>query len=262
MWTYFKCFLFSGHRGKASKPKAAGFTLIELLVVSLIIVLITGTLIFRQQGFNSSTLLRSLSYSVALSLRQAQVYGVSVRENAAGSGTFASGYGVFFGNTLVDSANHYVLFADKGNGVLDLGTNNLPDANGNNICDTNEDCLAQRFTIGNGRSAGADYTIRNYCAHVINGSDQCKCTSASQCTVTSPSITSLTVYFRRPNPDACFATSQNPAACAPGAAAIYDYAYIQLKSAGSTDWRTIKVSSTGQIAVCKQNIDAAGVAAC
>jgi len=252
MWTYFKRFRSSSSRG---------FTLIELLVVSLIIVLITGTILFRQQGFNSSTLLRSLSYSIALSVRQAQVYGISVRENAAGSGTFASGYGVFFGNTLVDSANHYVLFADKGNGVFDQ-SGGTPDVNGNGVCDTTEDCLAQRFTIGNGRSAGADYTVKNVCAHVIGGSDQCSCTLSSQCTVTSPSITSLTIYFRRPNPDACFASSVNPGACAAGATAVYDYAYVQLKSSGSTDWRTIKVSSTGQIAVCKQNIDTTGVAAC
>src|SRR3989344_6308477 len=167
MWTYFKHFLSFGSKGLAlrSFKQSRGFTLIELLVVSLIIVLITGTLIFRQQGFNSSTLLRSLSYSVALSMRQAQVYGVSVRENAAGSGTFASGYGVYFGNTLVDSSNHYLLFADKGNGALDQ-SGGSPDINSNGICDTTEDCLSQRFTIGNGRSTGADYTIKTYCAHI------------------------------------------------------------------------------------------------
>lgn len=256
MWTYFKRSRFFGSKGRAlrSFTRSRGFTLIELLVVSLIIVLITGTLIFRQQGFNSTTLLRSLSYSVALSLRQAQVYGVSVRENAIGTGLFASGYGVYFSNSGLANNNHYLLFSDKGNGALDQSGGN-PDINGNGTCDITEDCLAQRFTIGNGRSTGADYTIKLFCAHLIAGGEHCS-------SGTSPIITSLTVYFRRPNPDACFATSQNPTACASSATAIYDYAYIQLKSAGSTDWRTIKVSSTGQIAVCKQNIDTAGVAAC
>ena len=258
MWTSFKRFLCSGPNGLALGciRQGRGFTLIELLVVSLIIVMITGTILFRQQGFSSSTLLRSLSYSVALSLRQAQVYGVSVRENMAGSGTFASGYGVYFSGTGPADDNHYLLFADKGNGVLDLSSGSM-DLNGNGIlCELNEDCLAERFTIGNGRSAGADYTIKAFCA-VSGGSDHCSVGS-------SPLLTSLTVYFRRPNPDACFATSASVNACTPGAnpAYRYDYAYVQLKSAGSLDWRTIKIRNNGQIAVCGQNADAAAVAAC
>lgn len=221
-----------------------GFTLVELLVVSMIIVLITGFVLFRQQGFNSSTLLRSLSYSVALSVRQAQVYGVSVRESAAGSGVFAPGYGVYFSpNSGLADTNHYLMFAD---------------ANGNGQYASGEEL--PRFTIGNGRSTGADYVIKNICAHPISGSDVCTSSSPP----TSPRIDWLSVYFRRPNPDACFATSDVAAACASASTApTYDYAYIQLRSAGTgSDYRTIKVTSTGQIAVCKPNLDAAGVEAC
>ncbi len=240
MSTFSRILRFFSKRGPASR----GFTLIELLVVSLIIVLITGFVLFRQQGFNSATLLRSLSYGVALSVRQAQVYGVSVRESAVGSGVFAYGFGTYFGNSGLVDSSHYLLFADaNGNGQYAAGEE-LP-----------------RFTIGNGR--GTDYLIKNICAHVIGGGDQCSCTIASQCTVTSPTITSLTIFFRRPNPDACFSTSQNPTACATATTpAVYDYAYVQIKPFNSTDYRTIKITSTGQIAVCKPNIDSAGVAAC
>src|SRR5690349_3018843 len=101
---------------------ARGFTLIELLVVSAIIILITGTILFRQQGFSSATLLRSLSYSIALSVRQAQTYGISVRESATGSGTFAAGYGAYFSNNGcgLGTANRYSLFSDNNaNGVYD-----------------------------------------------------------------------------------------------------------------------------------------------
>lgn len=217
-------------------PAARGFTLIELLVVSMIIILITAFVLFRQEGFNSSTLLRSLSYSIALSVRQAQVYGVSVRESAAGSGVFANGYGVYFGNSGLADTSHYLLFADiNGDGQYAAGEE-LP-----------------RFTIGNGR--GTDYLIKTFCAHSIVSGDQCG-------SGTGTTITSLSVYFRRPNPDACFATSQSPAACAVGATPVYDYAYVQLKSFTGTDYRTIKISNTGQIAVCKPNLDSSGVAAC
>lgn len=215
--------------------------MVELLVVSMIIVLITGFVLFRQQGFNSSTLLRSLSYSVALSVRQAQVYGVSVRESAAGSGVFAPGYGVYFaGNLLGADQNHYIMFAD---------------ANGNGQYASGEEL--PRFTIGNGRSSGADYVIKNICAHSISSGDQCGSGTAT-------TITWLSVYFRRPNPDACFSTSQVATACATaGTAPTYDYAYIQLRSAGiNSDYRTIKITSTGQIAVCKPNLTSAEIAAC
>lgn len=223
-------------RARRNLPRAAaGFTLIELLVVSAIIVLITGFILFRQQGFNSSTLLRSLSYSVALTMRQAQVYGNSVRESAAGSGVFASGYGVYFGNSGLADNSHYLMFADAdGDGQYDPGEE-LP-----------------RFTIGNGK--GTDYLISNFCAHASSG-DQCLYG-------TGTSITYLNAYFRRPNPDACFATNQSVGACAEGAAPVYDYAYVQVRAAGGSNYRTIKITSTGQIVVCKPNLDSAGVAAC
>lgn len=221
---------------KLKKPQR-GFTLIELLVVSLIIVLITAFVLFRQDGFNNATLLRSLSYGVALSVRQAQVYGVSVRESAAGSGTFATGYGAYFGNSGLVDSSHYLIFADtNGDGQYASGEE-LP-----------------RYTIGNGR--GTDYLIKNICAHSISAGDQCS-------SGTGTAITSLTIFFRRPNPDACFSTSQSPAACATATTpAVYDYAYIQLKSFTGTDYRTIKITNTGQIAVCKPNLDSSGVAAC
>src|SRR3989338_1435579 len=84
-----------------------GFTLVELIVVSAIILLITGFVMFQQAKFNSATLMRSLTYSVALSMRQAQVYGTSVREF---SGAFAPGYGVYI-PASGGSANTYYLFS-------------------------------------------------------------------------------------------------------------------------------------------------------
>ena len=172
-------------------------------------------------------------------MRQAQVYGVSVRESAAGSGVFAQGYGVYFGNSGLVDSTHYLLFADaNGNGQYAAGEE-LP-----------------RYTIGNGR--GTDYLIKAFCARQ-SGTDKCW-TSA---TGDTDDITSLTVYFRRPNPDACFATSAQTGACATATTpAVYDYAYVQLKSFTGTDYRTIKINSTGQISVCKPALDSAGIAAC
>ena len=174
---------------------------------------------FQQAKFNSATLMRSLTYSVALSMRQAQVYGTSVREF---SGAFAPGYGVYIPASGV-SANTYYLFADivpagAGNGAYDNSTEALP-----------------TFTLGKG------YVIGSICAVTIGGS---ACTAVS----------SLTVFFRRPNPDACISTNLAPGACASGASAVYSSASIPLMSTGNSNTRSVKVSNTGQIAVCAPNI--------
>lgn len=218
MLTYFKpCRFFS-----RSSTKARGFTLIELIVVSAIILVITTFILLQQARFNSSTLLRSLTYSVALSLRQAQVYGTSVRESAPGSGIFAQGYGVYFS---AGSPDQYYLFSDNnGNGAYDAGEE-LP-----------------VFILGQG------YVVNNVCLTLAGGSTQ-QCYSG-----TPTAITSATFYFRRPNPDACFASSQAAGACAQGAAAVYGAGYIQIKSTGNNETRSIKVSSSGQIAVCAPNL--------
>src|SRR3569832_1656292 len=89
-----------------------GFTLIELLVVISIMLILTSIFVLRQQRFQSSTLLRSLAYSVALSVRQAQVYGTSIRENVVGAfdtSSAAKAYGVYFSS---GSTGSYILFAD------------------------------------------------------------------------------------------------------------------------------------------------------
>ena len=198
-----------------------GFTLIELIVVSAIILIITAFIMFQQAKFNSATLMRSLTYSVALSIRQAQVYGTSVKEF---SGAFAPGYGVQFPASGA-SADTYYLFADivpatVGNGAYDNTTEALPS-----------------FTLGKG------YVIGSLCA-VVSGAGTC-----------TP-VNYLTVFFRRPNPDACISTNLAPGACAPGAAVAYSSAYITLKSTGNNDTRRVKVSNTGQIAVCAPNTTA------
>src|SRR3989344_5355785 len=138
---------FSKRLTLRSLARSRGFTLVELIVVSAIILLITGFVMFQQAKFNSATLMRSLTYSVALSMRQAQVYGTSVREF---SGAFAPGYGVYI-PASGGSANTYYLFADivpatVGNGAYDNSTEALP-----------------TFTLGKG------YIIGSVCAVAIGG---------------------------------------------------------------------------------------------
>ncbi|OGC86300.1 hypothetical protein A2949_00265 [Candidatus Adlerbacteria bacterium RIFCSPLOWO2_01_FULL_54_21b] len=178
----------------------------------------------RQDKFNSSTLLRSLAYSVALSVRQAQVYSTSVRETSLGSGIFSSGFGVYFPGAL---AQYYVFADANSNGARNVGED-LP-----------------------GYKIGSDFTVKDFCASVV-GTGALHCLSSAS----GPThIDTLTIFFRRPNPDACVVTS-TAGSCALGVAAVYSDAYIQLASTHNSDARSIKVSSSGQISVCAPNTTA------
>lgn len=189
-----------------------GFTLVELLVVVSIVIVITSFILLRHSRFDSTTLLRSLSYSVALSLRQGQVYSTSVRGVAQGaSQTYVPGYGVRLSS---GEPTRYFLFAD---------------INGDRGWTQNETVATSTL--------GRTFTIKRFCAVRTAGTD---------CSDTGD-ITYLTIYFKRPNPDALFYTSSVGTA--------YTYVYIELQSAADSGVRSVKVTSTGQIAVCGLNAD-------
>ncbi len=168
--------------------------------------------------------MRSLAYSVALSVRQAQVYGVSIREVTSGSNIYAPGYGVYFPDSLankngVDPANpvQYIMFADSNN-------------DGQRASNGSED--VKTFTLGQ------HYTFNDLCAV---GSGATACTSTGD-------FTSMWVIFRRPNPDACIATSAQPLLCSPTGSEVYGKATVRLgHSLGNS--RGITILSTGAISL-------------
>lgn len=83
-----------------------GFTLVEMLVVLAIITIITTVTLLSQTSFNRSVLLVDTAHTVALSIREAQFFGLSTR---IFSGVSNAGYGINFSE---DTPNRYTLFAD------------------------------------------------------------------------------------------------------------------------------------------------------
>ena len=196
-------------------------------MVTAIIVIITSLILIRQGRFDSSTIARSLSYSIALSIRQAQVYGVSVRGvSSGGSTTFAQAYGVYFSSA---DKTHYYLFADLNNDAM-------------RAADGSEDVKV--YTIGNGQ--GTDYLLGTMCAQSSVGTN-CSTDALSP-------VTSLTILFHRPNSEACIETNLTPNACLLGLASSYSNAYIQLQAAvDPANAHSVQVTSTGEIAVQSAN---------
>lgn len=96
------------HRSVTHK-KEAGFTLVELLVSIAIFTVVTTVSVLNQSSFNGSIVLTNLAYEIGLSIRQAQVYGVTVIRGVRGN-TFDSGYGMRFD---MATPNRYYLFEDR-----------------------------------------------------------------------------------------------------------------------------------------------------
>lgn len=87
-----------------------GFSLVELLVVVSIATLMLTALVFQQNKWNDKLSVNTQVYEMGLMLRQAQVYGLGVREYAGGVGDkFDKAYGVHFDTNTPD---RYYFFAD------------------------------------------------------------------------------------------------------------------------------------------------------
>lgn len=86
----------------------AGFTLVELIVTMTVLLIITTISLAKYPEFNQRVALKKTVQEVALVVRQAQAYGLGVKEYVPGSGIYP-GYGVNF--DLSEPAK-FRLFAD------------------------------------------------------------------------------------------------------------------------------------------------------
>ncbi len=160
-----------------------------MLVVLAIIVVVTAIALTSQSKFNQTLVLANTAYDVALSIRNAEIYGIGSR----GLGTSANtGYGVDF-RTLPSST--FIFFADtySNPGAADschpTTTPSAPDAKpGNCVYDSSRSEAVQTYTLNNG------IKVTNFCA-VKNGTTYCASGGGSSATV-------LDIVFARPNTSA------------------------------------------------------------
>jgi type II secretory pathway pseudopilin PulG len=147
------------------KSSERAFTLVELLVSVGIFTLITTAAVFNNNQFNGNVVLSNLAYEIALSIRQAQVYGTTVKQST--QSTFDAGYGINFNLTGQSGPTTYTLFEDR--------------PTPNREYDAGE--ALETFTIRKGNR------ISKICVFQPQSTD---CTS----------VTALDISFVRPNPDA------------------------------------------------------------
>ena len=197
----------------------AGFTLIELLVTIVIFVILTGVVLFNQSGFDNTVLLNNLTYDIALTIRQAQTFGVNTRESASSTGYVFPPYGIFLN---IDKANgndkNIILFSDT-----------TPNSTFNDetslSCPANDAECVQRYSIKRGSY------IKQICVPATAGGENC-------------GVKKLTIMFKRPKPDAWIYVGIDKTA-------KLGQAKITISSADGSAESSVVVTSIGQIYVQK-----------
>jgi len=213
---------------------SSGFTIVELMVTVGIFVAMTALLVARYGSFNDGTLLTSMAYDVALTLRTAQSYGLNVQGVSTTTSLqgFNYPYGIHFSSASTGTPlpnTQLTFFADTYNVSSSNGT---PDG---------------VYTYNPGNPTQSDVIVAPS-PYVIarNG------TVKSVCAGTGPggfcaSATSVDITFKRPDPNAIIVPTPANNAC--GNANQCAYAEIVVQNSGQTSTRTIVVRGTGLIAV-------------
>lgn len=184
-----------------------------MLVVFAIIVTITSVILVSQSSFNKTFVLSNTAYDVALSLRNAQTYGIGGRV----VGTSVNvGYGL---NFELGSPKSFTFFADSSPGAS-CGRPNCK--SGDNVYTTGSDSIVQSYSIGNG------IAVTKLCAF-SSGSWTCE------------DISSLDIVFVRPNPEPFLSVNGTYSSASPVTAACIELSYTQ------DSQRFISISSSGSV---------------
>jgi hypothetical protein len=134
------------------------------MVVTGIFMVLSAIVLSTNARFGNLVVLQNLAHDMALSVRQAQVYGIAVRRYQGVN--FDVGYGIHITQPAEDAQSTYVLYGDVNqNGVYDSGE------------------TVTSTTLNGG------FRIADICARAQSGIETCN-------------LTQLSMLFRRPEPDA------------------------------------------------------------
>jgi len=207
-----------------------GFTLVELIVVLVIIIIITTITITSQTKYNRSLILTNTTYTVALSIREAQSLGLSSRNFG---GIQNAGYGINFLNT---QKTQYRIFADIEDtpsfSACPTGTVDTPEAKpGNCLYDTDTEILTT-YNLNKG------FQIHDFCGLQTSN-------NARVCGSVAP-WTSMNITFLRPNTEAIMSMENSSGVPVSLKCAVI---WIAPPSGAGDNLKCIVVSQVGQVSV-------------
>jgi prepilin-type N-terminal cleavage/methylation domain-containing protein len=157
--------LLSQKKQRGWNKRGAGFTLLEMLFALAISITISSVVLYNHRQFSEQFIITGLAQRVALAIREAQVFGLGVREfELGGLSSFSMPYGIHFS---LSEPRTFFLFADR---------------NANTRYDVALDTVIETFTLERGHS------IARLCS---SDGVNLNCT-----------ISALTITFKRPDPEA------------------------------------------------------------
>lgn len=157
-WSFHPLRLFS-----ALNKRKNALTTVELVVTVSILILVSGVIFGNYSGFRENVSIKRTAQEIALAIREAQVYGLSVKEYLPGSNTFP-GYGVHF---ALSASDNFIVFADVSN--------------------------LNYYDPGSGCGSGSTECVENY--KITTGGKITALCGGIDC-----SLSDLNVIFLRPNP--------------------------------------------------------------
>ncbi len=214
----------------------AGFSLLEFIVVITIFSIMSSVSLFNYSEYQNTIRKTNVTQDIALSIRQAQVYGISAstgivgREELDESGVADDVFGdnpssnAFISEQIADITQDRAI-----RGVsINSDTNSFiifEDINENRIYDTSDVIIDNRaIQAGDINIVGVDL-----------------CPDAPNCNNVQTDI--VDIVFQRPYPDAFISVGGNPAV-------TYDFASIIINSGGDTS-SYVEISAIGNIVAKK-----------
>lgn len=208
-----------------------GFSLIELIIVVAIMMVVTSATLFRQAKFSSDILITNMAYEIALSVRQAAVFGLSSRANSEIA--YRTGYGVHFGPIPEDGLEADEAFRSfievSGTEISTIVQDN--DVIFDYFYNFEEDVSDETNELTQGQK------IKRYCARVSS--------SSSWVCGDPDGQVEMSIVYVKPNPEAHITMGADGVRTAD----IYNEAIIVVESALGDKCRTVFVSVSGQISV-------------
>lgn len=208
-----------------------GFTVTELLVSIAIMLIITTMVVSNQKQFGSGAVLKNIVNNISLTLREAQIYGISVKQigthTANTTNAFSSGFGLHFNINATPTGDNtaYIFFVDKDPNLDPKVAPNPDNMYGSGIsCPTvsTSECL-DKIVLGQGHTVSDICTIRS-------GTEECF-------------YNSLDITFKRPAVEASLIFDANQ-----GNSSGLNVACVEI-SAPDGKKNSIVVYTTGQISI-------------
>lgn len=211
-----------------------GFSMIEFIVVVVIFSIMAGVTMFDYSRYRDTIEQTNVAQDIALSIRQAQVYGLSGSDRYIGDEGFDAGY--TFGQEVLDitqdrSVRGVALFPGTRRIVL------FEDIDRDNLFNPNNDRIIDERTIVNER---VSFEICLATGVIPNSWSNCTTTLGAGVDNLGDHIV---MTFRRPYPDATIRYNANTT--------HYSYAIVRVDGLRADRERYIQISPIGQISIHK-----------